>query len=245
MYSSIGTHVGQVRQTNEDYAGCIQFNDGVIMVVCDGMGGHSAGDVASKMAVEESLKLLKEINYKNLLDVTKTVTKTIQKVNKTIHLRSLENVVFSGMGTTIVGAVVTEEYIFIFNVGDSRAYLLSDENTLRQMSIDHKIVNKWVAEGIITKAEAENNPSRNVLYQALGTENDVEVAIKIVPNDGHTKSVLLVTDGLTDLVTDEEITKMIAAEKQIQVKITNLIKKANKAGGKDNITAGIIELGGN
>lgn len=247
------TNVGLERQLNEDSFGIVG-NKG-LAVVCDGMGGHAAGEVASESAVETILRLHREFDppegseaaFELGGDFTaegKFLAATIRIANCMINRRALSDPSTAGMGTTVVAAIFHDGMISICHVGDSRAYRITD-GMLRQVTVDHSWVGELIAAGQMTKEEARNFPQRNVITRALGVRQKVKVDIYedvLRENDRF----LLCTDGLIDCVSEEDILRIAAADKPMEERLQDLIDAANDGGGDDNITcilADVIEPG--
>ena len=226
------TDKGLIRENNED-AFYVDAKKG-IFIVADGMGGHSAGEVASQMAVEEIKKYLNTEENK----FSQILKQAIIEANKAIYEKAEEDPNLEGMGTTIVVAIVNNKNLHIAHVGDSRAYILTKEG-LKQITEDHSLINEWVKEGKITLDEARFHPMRNVITRALGVEKEVEVEINTIPYQGE--PILLCTDGLTDMLEDKEIEEIIKNNPDPEQACEALIKEANEKGGKDNVTVILIK----
>lgn len=237
------TDVGKRRNTNQDYAGVFKNRENITLaVLADGMGGHRAGDVASRQAVKE---LGAEWEQTELVDSEKTAQWLIQKIqgeNEAIFKRGQEEEALSGMGTTIVALALFSEQFTLANVGDSRAYLLRNRELI-QLTEDHSLVNELVKSGQITKEMAVNHPRKNVLTRSVGmpTEVEVDVAIHYCKTGDH---LLICSDGLTNMLTDEEISQIIETTATLEEAVNTLIDQANQKGGIDNITAILIRVGG-
>jgi len=220
------------KSINEDKVLAKSLNDLYLLAVADGLGGHAAGEVASNTAqieVEESLKV-------NLVtsDIRNAVKEAIAKANKEIYLLSRENPEYTGMGTTLVMALVQQGKALIANVGDSRAYYLSGSQ-IRQITRDHSVVQTLIEQGLITIEEALYHPQRSKLTRALGIEPEVKVDIydiELLPGD----ILLLCSDGLTDSVKDAEIREVIGSSGNLDEACVNLIRQAKEKGAKDNIS---------
>ena len=248
MIYSCDSHIGKVRKNNEDY--CMgevvkTTNEEVIGIfaLADGMGGHNKGEVASKLAVENILKFLKE----NLLQsssikidyIDDIIKQAYNSVNYIIHKKSIESEECSGMGTTLVTAILYKDNLYVANVGDSRCYLLNNDE-LSQVSIDHSIVEELLRANIITEDEARNHPRRNHITRAMGTDDMVIVDIfkrKLEEND----MVLLASDGLTGCVDKEDIKKALQINKEISKINKDLIDMANDISGRDNVSVILIK----
>ena len=247
MIYSCASHIGKVRKNNEDYCkGEIidtEFGSIGIFALADGMGGHNKGEVASKMAVDNIIVFLKE----NLLQsnsikidyIDDIIKQAYHNVNYKIYEKSISDIEFEGMGTTLVVAIIYKNNIYIANVGDSRCYLLNN-NEFNKVTIDHSVVEELIQANIITEEEARNHPRRNQITRAIGTDEMVIVDIfkkNIKLND----KVLLTSDGLTGFVDDETIKDILLNDKNINDLAQDLINKANDVSGKDNISVILIE----
>lgn len=235
------SEVGRVRSHNEDsvliHAPSQQL---VFVVVADGMGGHKAGDVASQLAVEVVKEQLLEVTPNDSLpELNKKLKESMEVANRSILRKSREDESVAGMGTTLVVAILKEEKIMIGNIGDSRAYLLNEEKC-EQLTRDHSLVNELVHMGEITEVEAEGHPQKNVLIRAVGT--DPEVAADINEHTWAVGDYLLVcTDGLTNMVSDELIHAVIKTDNTIEWKADELVRHALEAGGLDNISLALVK----
>jgi PPM family protein phosphatase len=220
------TDIGRVRERNEDSV----LVSPPLYVVADGMGGHRGGQVASQVALEAMEGLATE-GRGSLAD-------HVRRANRAVWDRSVEDERLSGMGTTLTAAQIDGASALIAHVGDSRAYLLR-EGSLQQLTADHTLVARMVKSGEITEAEAEVHPHKNVLTRALGTE-EVEVdedSIGLVDGD----RLLLCSDGLTGMVTEDQIQAILENSDQPQQAADRLVKAANRAGGIDNITVVVLD----
>ncbi|MUK89482.1 Stp1/IreP family PP2C-type Ser/Thr phosphatase [Ornithinibacillus sp. L9] len=233
---------GKVRSHNEDSGG-VFFNDAgqLLAIIADGMGGHQAGDVASEMAttfIEE--KWQQKDSFSSPEQVEEWLGQVIEEVNDTIYKHSLEKEECQGMGTTLVAAVCTSEYITVAHIGDSRCYLY-DQNEFKQLTEDHSLVNALVQSGQITKEEANHHPRKNVVLKALGTEASVESDIQTISWEEGDK-LLLCSDGLTDKVLDDEILEYLKDVTQgIEEIGQQLVDLANDRGGEDNVSLIIVK----
>lgn len=242
MIYNCDSHVGKVRKNNEDYCmgEIIQTEDDFIGIfaLADGMGGHKKGEVASKIAVESIIDFLKEnisqsggIKMDYLDDIIK---QGYNYANKKIYAKALEDNSCEGMGTTLVVAVIYKNDMIIANVGDSRGYLLHN-NDFRKITKDHSVVEELVNANLITEEEARCHPRRNQITRAMGAEEIIIVDIfreKLEKDD----ILLLATDGLTGCVEDESIKNIIEQDKGIKEICQDLINEANNNSGKDNIS---------
>lgn len=223
------TDVGKKRTVNEDSPLVKQMGDLYLLAVADGLGGHSAGEVASRVAlveIEEYLKTnLREDNIQEAME------RAIAKANKEVFLLSKENSAYAGMCTTLVAALVSDNKVLIANVGDSRAYLIGDNIW---HTTDHSLVQELVTRRVIAEEEAFDHPQKNIVTRTLGAET--EVSADFYNEELSGKTLLLCSDGLTDMLRDREIRETIAVLANLDEACTRLIDLANERGGKDNIT---------
>jgi protein phosphatase len=222
------TDVGLVRSNNED----AYLTAPPLFAVADGMGGHRAGEVASAGAIRT---LQKEAGHD-----TDSLVAAVQSANRAVHAEAAANPELAGMGTTITAMMTTNDAAQIVHVGDSRAYLLRD-GRLRRLTQDHTVVDRLAREGKIPAEEADRHPQRSVLERALGVGPEVDVDVQLLdvrPGD----RLLLCTDGLTSMLNDEEIREILLTEKDPEVAARALIDAALAAGGKDNVTAVIVDF---
>jgi len=232
------TDCGSKRPSNEDAFGYSAVHG--VCVVCDGMGGAAAGEIASSMAVSEVLRLLGERNQAAPLE--KSIEEAIRATNEAIHSRAEHDPHLRGMGTTLAGLATKGRRVLVFNVGDSRCYRLR-KRKLEQISQDHSLVEEQVRMGRITPDEALRSPLRNVITRALGTQPEVEPDIfeqKAEAGD----IFLLCSDGLTGEVPDAQIELLLAADLPLEQLCANLVAAANQAGGHDNITCMLVRAEG-
>jgi protein phosphatase len=229
---------GSKRPSNEDTFG-ISAEHGVY-VVCDGMGGAAAGEIASSLAVNEVLRLMGGRDRSTPLK--EMVEEAIRSANEAIHSRAEGDFQLNGMGTTLVGLVTEVRRVLVFNVGDSRCYLLR-KRKLKQISQDHSLVEEQVRMGRITPDEALHSPLRNVITRALGTQPSVEPDIfELKAEVGDI--FLLCSDGLTGEVPDPQIEALLAADLPLDQICGHLVDAANLAGGHDNITCVLVRAEG-
>ena len=237
------TDVGRKREHNEDNMAYVIPKDpqvmakrGALFIVADGMGGHAAGEVASEIAVDT----VSSVYYQDDSDdVAVSLLQAIKRANTSIHQRAAENMSRSGMGTTCVTAVLRGDMAYIANVGDSRAYIIRS-GLVRQVSQDHSWVAEQVRAGILTEDQARTHAQRNVITRCLGTQADVEVDVFAEPlQEGD--SLVLCTDGLSGLVNDEDLQKIVD-QFVPQESVYHLVERANENGGSDNITAIVVRV---
>lgn len=243
MRIGANTDIGRVREENEDiYLIKEEDPNYKLFVVCDGMGGHKAGKVASTMTVELINKYFDEkvnnvsFDQESILEV---LIDSIKVANSTVYKKSEEDPECYGMGSTIVAGLAYENKVYIAHAGDSRAYVIK-QNQIERLTHDHSYVEELVENGTITKEEADIHPRRNVITRAVGNEENIEVEINTFDLD--TKAIILLcTDGLTSMVKDEEIFEIINDHPDSpQDACDALIEKANALGGNDNITCIVI-----
>ena len=242
MIYNCDSHVGKVRKNNEDYCmgEIIQTEDDCIGIfaLADGMGGHKKGEVASKIAVDSIIDFLKENILKSCgikMDYLDDVIKQgYNYANQKIFDKVLEDSSCEGMGTTLVVVVIYKDDMIMANVGDSRGYLLHNDE-FRRITRDHSVVEELVNANLITEEEARVHPRRNQITRAMGAEEIIIVDIfreKVEKGD----MILLATDGLTGCVGDEDIKNIIKQDKDIKEICEDLINQANDNSGKDNIS---------
>ena len=242
MKSAYKSVIGMCRKNNEDYifAGNEKFSN--LFIVADGMGGCNAGEIASSLAVQSFVyELSNNIDIFNndeyLLDL---LVSAVRKSNDIVHLKSWEINEFSGMGTTIDAVVIRNNKLLGIHIGDSRVYLFRD-NKLMQITEDHSFVADLVKLGVINEFEAEHHPNKNLITRALGTRYVIDVdtiKLDLLKND----IILLCTDGLNTMISDNEIKEVLTMNNSIYEKVDILIDRANNAGGVDNISLILIEL---
>ncbi len=236
------TDIGCEREINEDrYAG-FKVSGGYVWIVCDGMGGAVGGELAAQLALDTIKRSLESHPVDVDIDV---LVQAIQEANRVIVLRR-QNPVFSGMGTTIVAALVTDDGVFIAHVGDSRAYVVS-RNRIEQLMKDHTYVQDLVEKGMITEEEALHHPQSHVLTRCLGAEPRAKIdksIYSVISNKGSDNELLLLcSDGLYSLVSEDEIHEVLIS-RSAQEACMHLVEMARDRGGYDNITLAVIPLQG-
>jgi protein phosphatase len=233
------TDIGQKRQLNQDFIYLSDMPVGNlpnVFIVADGMGGHNAGDYASRYAVQV---VVDEISGSFEKNPVKIIGKAIDKANTLIRERARENASLNGMGTTMVVATCIGRYLEVANVGDSRLYVVN-QNGIEQVTQDHSLVEEMVRMGGIDRASARNHPDKNIITRALGARDYVEA-------DFFTRElqegdmVLLCSDGLTNMVDDEMIQRILTDGGSLKDRVEKLVETANRNGGKDNISVIVIE----
>lgn len=240
MQTFYSTDVGKVRDHNEDNVIILKNNsDEYLLAVADGMGGHKAGEVASAIVIDcltEEFYNLESLGDKDA--AIEFLRNIVIIMNDKIFEYTKENPDSKGMGTTFVCAIKTKDYLLYGNVGDSSGYVIK-KNKLHKVTRDHTLVNLLVSTGELTPEEAKYHPRKNVLMRALGANNPIEIDIFDVENT--TDGILLCSDGLTNMITDDQIEKVLAEEKNASDAVSKLIKKANARGGTDNISVAYLK----
>ncbi|MGO9338111.1 MAG: Stp1/IreP family PP2C-type Ser/Thr phosphatase [Terracidiphilus sp.] len=231
---------GRKRPSNEDSFG-FSVENGVYLV-CDGMGGAAAGEIASSLAVDEMLRLLEHRttgeNGAKAATMPQLAEEAIFAANQAIFSRAQRNQKLSGMGTTLVGLLVDEHRVWVFNVGDSRCYRLR-KRRLEQVTLDHSLVEEQVRLGRMSRSEALRSPLRNVITRALGTQTRVTPDIfEIEPEPGDL--FMLCSDGLTRELSDKVIESLLGTDLPLDSICARLVEAAKKAGGHDNITCILV-----
>ncbi|MFH1283546.1 MAG: Stp1/IreP family PP2C-type Ser/Thr phosphatase [bacterium] len=235
MHIFAKTHIGKERKRNED---CIYYSkEKALLAVADGLGGHLAGEFASKKAVD---MLIDELRVEPKIVRPKYLAAIIKKINDEIFRISLSNIKYDGMGSTLVFALKREDRIYIANIGDSRAYLLRNGH-LRQLTVDHSHVQYLLEKGEISFEEMRRHPLRNLITKSLGlriSESPDIFDLGVEEGDLY----LLCSDGLTNMLTDQKIKELLLNHMPLKKKVAKLIDAANEKGGKDNISAGIMTI---
>ena len=235
------TDPGKVRDHNEDSVLIITKKSGeVLLAIADGMGGHSAGEVASNIAISYLGNHFQEtFENKDKLQAASWLRDSVDEINDLIFEHEKAHPESKGMGTTLVLALVTPEYILFGNIGDSSGFVMKN-NHLHKVTHDHTLVNLLVTAGELTEEEARNHPRKNILMNALGINDPIDIDIFDCSMD--ISSILLCSDGLTTMLLDEQIEKTLLEENlSIEEKVERLINKANNRGGKDNISVAYLE----
>ena len=229
------TDPGKVRSHNEDSVTIINNDrNEFILAVADGMGGHKAGEVASAIAIDhirESFYSLETLGTKDeAIDFLRLIVK---EINEKIFEYADKNPESKGLGTTLVIAIKTDDYILYGNIGDSSGYVIKN-NKLHKVTKDHTYVGMLINNGRLTEESAKNHPGRNLLTRALGANDPIEIDIFDI--DTSVRGLFLCSDGLTNMVADEQIEKILNSELPIEDAVVKLIRKANLRGGTDNIS---------
>ena len=236
MKSFYLTDAGRVRSHNEDSVTIVKNGSGEhLMMVADGMGGHRAGEIASSMVVTHLGSRFTEINtIGTKIDAINWLNENINTINTNIIKYTEENPESTGMGTTIVLALLTKDFLIFGNIGDSSGFVFKN-NKLHKITKDHTLVNLLVEAGELKEEEALNHPKKNVLMKALGTEG--KQTLDIFEVDKDVDAIMLCSDGLTNMLTTEQVEKVLNDnELKIEDKLIKIIKKCNARGGTDNIS---------
>ncbi len=235
------TDVGRVRSINQDSFHLIK--DKNISIVADGMGGHAAGDQASKIAVKTITEILDGYDFQaedgeSGMSIEELVRYALQEANEQILLASLSNQHLQGMGTTAIVAVESQGKLYLGHVGDSRTYLVRNQK-ISQITEDHSVVQQLVKAGAISEAEAEVHPYKNVITRCLGMQANVEPdTLEMVLEPGD--RILMCSDGLSNMVSDSTMEQLINDSESPEETCQKLIDLANENGGTDNITAVLL-----
>lgn len=240
MKISFVSDIGQIRSTNQDYTKFFYNQEGLpLVLLADGMGGHKAGDLASHLVVETLGLEWQKTNFSILGKAVEWLVQEIKALNQFIYEKGL-NEKFLGMGTTLEAVAIFKGVCVIAHVGDSRSYLIH-AGEISQITQDHSFVNDLFSVGEITEEEVEDHPQKNIVTRSIGMPGEVDVDIMektFLPGD----LLLLCSDGLTNMVSDEEILEILTHSKEMKKSLAKLIDLANEKGGKDNITASLILL---
>ena len=234
MRSSALTDVGLKRNMNQDFVyasdqkvGCLDN----LYIVADGMGGHNAGDMASRCAVET---IVDYIENAGAAPPVKLLSEAVEAANEAVYARSTTDKKLEGMGTTVVAATVQKGCLYIANVGDSRLYIL-DEEEIVQITRDHSLVEEMVRAGQLAREKARNHPEKNVITSAVGMKTKPRIDCfdaALYPGD----IFLMCSDGLTNMLEDEQILRIVQAKESLPEAAQKLIDEANHNGGSDNIS---------
>lgn len=235
------TDVGLRRHENQDTFAVEQGEKLLIAVVCDGMGGAECGQIASSLAVETFMKEIRALLRADMTarQLRELASFCVAKANTAVYQRALQDPAYQGMGTTLVSAVAGERDAVICNIGDSRAYLIHNGEMTR-ITHDHSVVQTLVENGDITAEEARTHPNRNLITRALGPD-ETTLCDAFDVSFAHGDKILLCTDGLVVTATDEEICRIVCADKRAEEKLDDLIALAKAQGAPDNVTAVLIE----
>lgn len=243
--ASLQTDVGCLREANEDCGQHFVPSDwesklrrGILTVVADGMGGHASGEVASRMAVD----LIGKYYYQDTENPAQiALRRAVELANREIYEASTSDENLFGMGTTLIVMALLDNRAFSAHVGDSRLYRLRNQQ-LELLTLDHSQVMEMVRQGILSLEDAWNHEDKNIILRAVGTQPTVETEVSnffdVVAGD----EFLLCSDGLSDMLTDEEIGQVWTNSKDVHTACENLIERAKRNGGHDNVTVGVIGI---
>ena len=237
------TDKGKVRDHNEDSVVIVEnFNKDILLAVADGMGGHNAGEIASSIAITHLGKRFKEVaSIGDKEDAIRWLQETVSEINILIYKYTEEHPESTGMGTTLVTAVLTKNFLLIGNIGDSSGFVLKNKK-LHKITTDHTLVNLLVKSGELTEEEAKDHPKKNVLMKALGAISNVEMDIFDVEKD--VDGIFLCSDGVTNMLEPDIIEKVLNDKHSVEEKVNKVIFKCNNRGGNDNISVAYLEMKG-
>ncbi len=232
------TDTGVLRTMNQDY--CFSSDTPIgklpnLYIVCDGMGGHKAGEYAARYTVE---RIVAAVSRSRAEDPVRILRAAIHKANEILVVESKEYKEKQGMGTTVVAATIIGSKMYVANVGDSRLYVINE--TIEQITNDHSYVEEMIRIGKIKREDAREHEKKNVITRAVGATEKVKVdffEVELREND----TILLCSDGLSNMVTDEKIFQIILASNQVEEICKSLVDEANKNGGQDNITVVVVK----
>lgn len=233
--------IGLVRKANEDACRCGVFSSSAAWaVVCDGMGGVNGGNIASTIAVKEiSAALLS--GYRVGMagdDIRSLLASAVGRANDAVHETAGSDAALTGMGTTVVAAVISDGTVHVAHAGDSRAYLIRN-GTIRQLTTDHSVVQEMVENGDLTAQQAKTHPQKNIITRALGVEPSIHIDYGETPAPEGSR-LLICTDGLTNYV-DEENILALSSKLEGEQLTEKLVELAKAGGGGDNITVAVLE----
>lgn len=233
------TDIGKRRSANQDFVYASDQPVGNLsnmLIVADGMGGHNAGDLASRYTVESMVDYIEKAVEKRPIPL---LAEAIHHANELVVEKAKSDKALEGMGTTVVAATVQENYLYVANVGDSRLYLIDQE--IEQITRDHSLVEEMIRVGELQRKDAKSHPDRNIITRAVGVRTPVKIDffdIKLEPGD----VILLCSDGLTNMVEDEDILRIVKKSSSLKEASQRLVTEANKNGGKDNISVVLAEF---
>lgn len=237
------TDSGSVRDHNEDSVTVVENSCGeYLLAVADGMGGHRAGEIASNIVINhltDAFLKNKELGTKE--NAIEWLKNTVSEANQLIIEYTTDHEESTGMGTTIVTALFSKDYLLFGNIGDSSGFVIKNKE-LHKITNDHTLVNLLVKSGELTEEEAKDHPRKNVLMKALGATTTVEMDVFDVETD--VDGILLCSDGLTNMLESEQIMKVLDSDLTIQEKLNKLILKSNNRGGTDNISIAYLAKDG-
>lgn len=238
--TAFASSIGRIRKSNQDFVKVFKNkSDTTLAIVCDGMGGHQGGDVASTMAVSHLGHNFESTDFTDTNSAHKWIEVQLKSENETILKTADRFPDLNGMGTTIVLAFAFKDTALIAHLGDSRAYIYADGH-FTQLTEDHSLVNELVKMGQITKEQAKHHPQKNIITQALGVSSTIDPEFRNVALNEN-DIILLCTDGLTNSLSDPQIQQILATkELSLKDRCNKLINEANRLGGGDNITVCLV-----
>ena len=241
MKSFYLTDTGKVRDHNEDSVIIVRNNENsYLLAVADGMGGHSCGEVASSLVIKYLAHHFQESFYNLDKDeAINFINDSINEVNSLIFKYQKNHPESKGMGTTLVMAILTQDYLLIGNIGDSSGFIIKN-NKLHKITYDHTLVNLLVSAGELSEEEAKNHPRKNVLMKALGANDPIEA--DIFDCDMNVDGIFLCSDGVTNMLEKEQIEKVLESDLEIEEKIVKLVHKCNNRGGLDNMSMAYLVM---
>lgn len=238
MKSYCLTDVGVKRSVNQDFVYASDQpvgNLSNLFIVADGMGGHNAGDLASRYTVETMVDYIEGARERRPIPLLEAA---VEAANRTVMEKAISDKGLEGMGTTVVAATVQDDCLYVANVGDSRLYVL--DTAIHQITRDHSLVEEMVRAGQLNREEARNHPEKNIITRAVGVKNRVRIDffdVGLYPGD----KFLLCTDGLTNMVEDEDIYALVKKEPSLEAAVRKLVAAANRNGGRDNISVVLVD----
>lgn len=240
MEFSYLTDPGQVRDHNEDSVTIVKNGSGeILMAVADGMGGHKGGEIASSIAITHiGKRFIDTSSVGNKEDAINFLKEIVSEANMLLYKYTEDNPESNGMGTTIVMALLTKDFLLFGNIGDSSGFVIKNKK-IYKITNDHTLVNLLVKSGEITEEKAKDHPRKNVLVRALGADISVEMDVFDVEKD--VSAILLCSDGLTNMLDEEQIEKVLDSDMDIDAKVQKLVNKANNRGGTDNISVAYLQ----
>ncbi|HBI72602.1 MAG TPA: Stp1/IreP family PP2C-type Ser/Thr phosphatase [Lachnospiraceae bacterium] len=233
------TDIGEKRRVNQDYVFCEVNPVGQLpnlFIVADGMGGHNAGDYASRFCVEYFTQKIRSGKNSSPIPLIET---SIKETNEVLRSKAEEKTELEGMGTTFVVATIFDRTMYVANIGDSRLYVIGKE--IKQITEDHSLVEAMVKTGELNRDQARVHPNKNIITRALGANETVEPDFFEVSLE-EKDIVLMCSDGLTNMLEDKLIEKIVRENDNPEIAAETLVREANKNGGKDNIAIIIISL---
>lgn len=240
MEYSYLTDPGKVRDHNEDSVTIVKNSSGeILMAVADGMGGHKGGEIASSIAIGcIGKRFMATSSVGNKEDAIAFIKEIVSEANILLYKYTTDNPESMGMGTTIVLALLTKDFLLFGNIGDSSGFVMKDEK-MYKITTDHTLVNLLVKSGELTIEEAKNHPRKNVLMRALGANMNVEMDVFDVETD--VDGIFLCSDGLTNMLEVEQVEKVLNSDLTVDEKLQKLILKSNNRGGTDNISVAYLK----